>query len=158
VNRFAAILLTVALPVYALKTDRDKELSVYSETNQASAVETKLSGNVVIQQGTLRIEAASADLRHADGEITYAILKGGPAMMQQEIEGQGLLKAYASNIEYFIEDEKVLLQGAVRIERPRSEITSERIIYNIATGLMDAGESGHRVQMTIKPRLKETKR
>lgn len=150
-------LFFVAFPISALKTDRGQELFISSDESVVSETRAKLMGNVRVEQGSLKIEAAKADIKYHSGQIEHLMFTGSPVKMQQKIENQGLLKAVANSIEYFVEEEKIILQGAVRIERTRGEITSERVVYNVATGLIDAGQSGHRVKMVIKPLPKEPK-
>ncbi len=146
------LLLLCSSQAMALKTDRTQDMSIKSDTGSGSEERHELKGNVEIDQGSLRIRADDAVVEIANGEVSRVVFNGKPATLQQEIEDQGLMRAEATNIEYLIDGDKVILSGNVHIVRPRGSMRSERVIYHIDTGLLDAGSEGSRVEMTIKPK------
>jgi lipopolysaccharide export system protein LptA len=146
------LLLIVAMPASALKTDREQEMTVNADQSSSTADRTELTGNVKIDQGSLKIRAGHAIVDQSDGDISRVIFDGAPATLQQEVENQGLMRAEAANIEYLLAEDKVVLSGNVRIERPRGTMKSERVVYHVKTGLLDAGNQAGGVTMTIKPK------
>jgi lipopolysaccharide export system protein LptA len=155
-----ALLLSLVLvaPAQALKSDRDQPMQVGAD-NAKSNVEsgtTLLTGNVRIDQGTLSIRADRAEVEQKDQDIERVLLDGAPVHLEQDIENQGRLKADAQRIEYQLAEQKVVLTGNVRIERPRGVMTGERVVYRLDTGEMDAGQEGSRINMTIAPKPKAT--
>ena len=77
------VLAVLALPMAApAKTsDRNQRTNVDADSNDCSVNDTGpcvFAGNVVIDQGTLNILAARADIRRADGEIKTVKLTGSP--------------------------------------------------------------------------------
>ena len=65
---FAALSMALAMPAFALKSDRDKPMDIRSDSGTANANEgtATLSGNVHITQGTLEIRAAKAVVTQND--------------------------------------------------------------------------------------------
>lgn len=144
--------LLISAPVFALEADLHQDMVIQSDRSAGTAESIKLIGNVEIDQGSLKIRADQGEVQQKNGETHRVLFIGQPATLQQEIENQGVLKAEAKSIEYLLTEEKVILVGDVRIERPRGLITGERVVYFLDTGLIEAGEPGHRIKMTIKPK------
>jgi lipopolysaccharide export system protein LptA len=153
-RKLLGLLLIVAMPAWALKTDRDQDMTINSDQGTSDEHRSELTGNVKIDQGSLKIRSAHAVIDMKNGEIERVIFDGAPATLQQEVENQGLMRAEASNIEYLLAEDKVVLSGKVRIERPRGTMNSERVVYHVKTGLLDAGNQAGGVTMTIKPKPK----
>ncbi len=156
-QRLLSFLLLASSPAWALKTDRDQEMTINSDRSKAEGDRVELIGSVKIDQGSLKIRAARAVIDQVDGEIERVVFDGAPATMQQQIENQGLMNAAASNIDYLLSKDQVVLSGEVRIEQPRGTMHSERVIYHVDTGLLDAGDQAGGVTMTIKPRPRPAK-
>lgn len=153
-RNWLGIVLLASAPAWALKTDREQDMTINADQSTSNAERTELTGNVKIDQGSLKIRAAHAIVDQRDGDISRVVFDGVPATLQQEIENQGLMRAEASNIEYLLAEDKVVLSGKVRIERPRGTMNSERVVYHVKTGLLDAGNQTGGVTMTIKPKPK----
>lgn len=154
------ISLFLAAPAaLALETDREQTMQIDADDakGNAAAGTTLLTGNVRIDQGSLSIRADRAEVEQQDQDIRRVLLDGAPVHLEQEIEKQGRLKADAERIEYLLAEQKVVLSGNVRIERPRGVMTGARIVYSLDTGEMNAGEQGSRVRMTIAPKPKVAK-
>jgi len=151
-RRVCLLLLLACAQASALKTDRQQEMGLKSDRSETTSARTELTGNVEIDQGSLKIRAARAVIEQANGDVSRVVFDGAPATLQQEVEDQGLMRAEAANIEYVLSEDKVVLTGDVRIERPRGTMRSERVVYHVDSGLLDAGSEGGRVQMTIKPK------
>ena len=154
------ISLFLAAPAaLALETDREQTMQIDADHADGSAATgtTLLTGNVRIDQGSLSIRADRAEVEQKDGDIQRVNLSGAPAHLEQDIDQQGRLKADADRIEYLLAEQKVVLSGNVRIERPRGVMTGTRIVYQLDTGEMSAGEAGSRVHMTIAPKAKIAK-
>ncbi|MBI2396195.1 MAG: lipopolysaccharide transport periplasmic protein LptA [Xanthomonadales bacterium] len=151
------ISLFLAAPAaMALESDREQTMQIDADhaKGNAAAGTTLLTGNVRIDQGSLSIRAERAEVEQQDQDIRRVVLDGAPAHLEQEIEQQGRLKADAERIEYLLAEQKVVLSGNVRVERPRGVMTGARIVYKLDTGEMNAGEAGSRVHMTIAPKPK----
>lgn len=160
--RSASLLVVSALlaaPVLAAKTDREQPMQVganQSQTSEKTGI-TVLSGDVRIDQGSLMIRADRGEIEQKDGEVSRVVFDGAPVHLEQDIDQQGRLKADAKRIEYLLSEQKVVMTGGVRIERPRGVLTGERVVYHLDSGEMAAGEPGGRVNMTIAPKPKAAK-
>src|SRR5688572_28480826 len=148
--------LLAAAPAFALKSDREQPMQVGADSASSSVESgiTVLTGNVKIDQGTLSIRADRGEVEQKDEDVHRVILDGAPVHLEQDIDGQGRLKAQARRIEYMLADNRVVLTGGVRIERPRGVMTGERVVYHLDSGEMEAGEPGGRINMTIAPKAK----
>jgi lipopolysaccharide export system protein LptA len=146
------MLLLVTAPAWALKTDRAQEMTINADQSRAEGDRVEFTGNVKIDQGSLKIRAAHAVVDQKGGEIERVVFDGSPATLQQEIENQGLMNAAATTIDYLLSEDKVVLSGDVRIQQPRGTMRSERVVYHVKTGLIDAGNQTGGVTMTIKPK------
>jgi lipopolysaccharide export system protein LptA len=151
--------LLLAPPAHALKTDRDQPLNVSaSRWNGAlkGGVQT-LSGEVVIEQGSLKASADDAELFSADGDtgnIQRVVLTGKPATLTQQLDGgEGTVVATAARIEYSLADGIAQLIGDARVDRAGDKLTASTITYEVESGRMQAaGAEGQRVQITLQPR------
>ena len=139
----------------AHSTDREQPLQV-----NAGGLDGPVSQNgetvltdVIITQGTLRIEARRASVRRSDGEVTRVVLEGAPASLQQKNDDGQLMQAQAHNIDYDTSSEIVLLTGTVQIHQGRDEFRGERVRYDTRNGRItsDGGTDG-RIQLTIHPK------
>ena len=85
----------------ALESDRQQPLEVNADSTDGMLGDgiTTLKGNVEIRQGTLLIRADQAEVDKTDGKVRRITLRGNSASLQQEIEDQGLVKAWARTIE-----------------------------------------------------------
>jgi lipopolysaccharide export system protein LptA len=160
--RSASALVVIAVlssSAFAAKTDREQPMQVganQSQTSEKTGI-TVLSGDVRIDQGSLMIRADRGEFEQKEGEVNRVVLDGAPVHLEQDIDNQGRLKADATRIEYLLSEQKVVMTGGVRIERPRGVLTGERVVYHLDSGEMEAGEPGGRVNMTIAPKPRAAK-
>lgn len=138
----------------ARSDDRDQELNVDAGglDGPISQHGVTLLTNVIITQGSLRIEAANAAVTRDNGDVTRVVLQGKPAALQQENDDGVLVKAQAHRIDYDTSTETVVLTGAVRIDQGRDVFRGERVRYDTRNGRItgDGGEGG-RIHLTIQP-------
>ena len=144
---------------FARSTDRDQELKVDAGglDGPISQSGDTLLTDVIITQGSLRIEAARATVSRDDGEVTKVVLQGEPASLQQENDDGVLMKAQARRIDYDTHIETVVLTGAVRIDQGRDVFRGERVRYDTRNGRItgDGGQGG-RIELTIQPKARTT--
>ncbi|MBD8527168.1 lipopolysaccharide transport periplasmic protein LptA [Pseudomarimonas arenosa] len=153
----SALCLLLPLPAMALKSDREKEMSLdagHGDIVLSDNGRALLSEGVKIEQGSLRIESRDAEIISQAGEIKQAILTGSPATVRQDLDTGGQMQARANRIDYDLASNVLLLTGSVVITQPEGELRGERVRYEIDTGQMEGGAPGSRIQMTIKPKQK----
>lgn len=155
-----AFALTAPL-AQARESDREQPMNVEADDidlTMENTSDTVLKGNVRITQGTLRIDAGQATITRKDGDIVRAVLTGTPASMQQENDEGTPMKASASNIDYDVTGEVVVLTGNVAVDQGADTLRGQRVTYDLKAGKLNASGDGTgadgRIRMTIQPRPK----
>ncbi len=150
------LLLSLAAPASALKSDRQQLLNVDADTLDAGLDDNRavLEGNVRITQGTLVIEAATATLTQGEQQETRRVLlTGSPVTLEQDLDDGGRLKARANRVDYDVEGESIVLTGAANVSQPRGDLSGETIVYNTVTGKLNAtAAAGGRVHLKVQPK------
>lgn len=154
-----ALLALAAPTAQALKSDADQPLEVAANhftTNQNKHL-TVLTGAVKLTRGTMKGESDKGTVYQNDAdEISRVVLEGKPARMQQQLDGGGLMRATAANIDYDTDKSTAILTGnAFVVQEGRGEFRGERIVYNTESGeLTGEGNSGGGITMKMQPRSK----
>ena len=172
----AALLLASVTPAHALSTDSDQPISILAdaaEHDDATRM-TIYRGNVVIDQGSLHITGDTVTVNFdAHDQVTKITSVGKPSHFRQLPDGDtGHRKAWAKQMEYFPEQDLIMLFGEARYEKDRSRVEADRLVYDSRNArfkaLTDAagassGEEGQatgkkpeRVRIQIKPKKKST--
>ena len=142
----------------ALESDRQQPLEVNADSTDGMLGDgvTTLDGNVEIRQGTLLIHADSAEVDKTDGKVSRITLSGATASLQQEIEDQGLVRAWARTIEYKVSTGMVILTGEAEVEHPQYEVSGEQLRYDLNLqhfeGSGSEGDNG-RVHIRLDPEV-----
>lgn len=154
-----AILLACTLyagTASARSTDRNQPMDAESNQNTCTlgdAGQCELTGNVKIIQGSLNIDAAKATIFRAGGDISRALLSGGPVVLNQQMDDGTQMTARASNVDYNLKTDVVVFTGDVQLQQPRGTMSGQRVVYNLKTGSIDSGGQGNgRVKMRILPK------
>jgi lipopolysaccharide export system protein LptA len=156
-----ALLLAAALGstgvASARSSDRNQPMDVAANSSDCSVDADgpcTFSGNVQINQGSLAISAAHADVRRGGGDIREVKLTGSPVQMKQQMDDGALMNARAARIDYNVQTDTIVLTGDAFVEQPgQSSIQSGRIVYNTRTGqVQSGGEAGGRVKLRLMPK------
>src|SRR5690606_33620048 len=102
--------------------------------------------------GSLRINAARAEIIQRGEQIEQVILTGKQATMQQDMDDGSTMNARADRIVYEPKKELLTLTGNYQVESPRGSNSGQRMVYNMASGQMQSGGDGTRVRTVIQPR------
>ena len=154
---FAAAL--VATSAQALRSDREQPIRVSSDTvdvNQKTGV-SKYAGNVVLVQGTLRIEANEVLVYFRNNEVDKVFAKGKPLHYRQRIDGhEQEVQASARRLEYYATKHRVDLYDRVAFRQGEDVFQSPVVRYDLNTTQLTAegGTSPERVHSVITPRSK----
>lgn len=151
------LMLAAAPALEARKADRDQPMGIRADRQSGGLGDDDsvvLTGNVEIEQGTLRVNAATATVERRGGEVLRIVLEGSPVRIRQLSERDEPIDASAARVTYAPTDEIMLLAGGARVSQPRGELQAETIRYNLDTGNIDSGGDGNRVQMTIQPKAR----
>ncbi|MDO4709515.1 MAG: lipopolysaccharide transport periplasmic protein LptA [Pseudomonadota bacterium] len=149
-----AVLMTGS--AWARSSDRNQAMTIDSNWQSCGLGENmscELRGNIVINQGTLRINAAQGTIQQNNGRPSRARLSGGVSMRQEMDDGTPV-NTRSSAVDYDFSTEIIILTGNVEINQPRGNLRGERVVYNMKTGQVQSGgqEGGGRVRMTIQPK------
>jgi lipopolysaccharide export system protein LptA len=114
----------------------------------------KFIGNVVITQGSLRIQANSAVIHRVNGDSNRAVLTGTPVKLTQKLDNGSTFNADAATVDYDLANETVVLTGSVSIDQPgRGTMASQKITYDLKTGRVESGGEGNgRVSLRMLPK------
>lgn len=140
----------------ALPSDANQPIRLLAD--RATYVErtgvTTYSGNVSIEQGTLKITADDITLSLSnDRKITSAVATGKPAVFQQAIsQKQGLAKGQATRIDYDAKTGIVTLAGNAKLTQAGSSFSGDTIRYSLKAGDVEANSGrGQRVELVFPP-------
>ncbi len=152
-------LTLVANPVHALPEDRSQPIKI--EADRADMNEKKglstYSGAVILQQGSLSIEADKITIRSNTDGINEVMAYGAPAhFSQQPATDKPMTHAYGESIEYLLSSEKITLTGQAKLIQNGDAFSGKRIVYDIRHATVEAigGDTpaDGRVQLIIQPR------
>jgi lipopolysaccharide export system protein LptA len=150
-----------AVSAWALPSDRNQQITLLADraTFSEKTGVTTYTGNVVIEQGTMKLQANSivANL-NSRKEISTITANGSPARFQQKLEAnKGLAKGQAQKIVYNAETGIITLSGSAMLEQDGASIRGATLRYSMNKGDIEAvggssnQNSGGRVQIVIPP-------
>lgn len=147
--------------VYGLEADRQQPIEIHAD--QAELDENKgeahYVGNVELTQGSLIIRADSLIIKaNSASQIQQVTATGNPAEFNQTPEeGKPPVVAKAKIIDYYVADEKLVLQQDAIVVQNESTFQGSKIQYDIRNHRMQASSTGsktapgERVKMILPP-------
>lgn len=155
------LLLIGASSAFALPSDRQQPVSLEADKatfNEKTGV-TTYSGNVVIQQGTLKIQADSivANLNN-NRQIQSVTAQGSPAKFQQQLNSKDdLARGEGRRIIYNAQTGLLTLTGNAYLSQNGATFRSETLTYSMNKGDIEAsgGQKG-RIKIVIPPSSQQT--
>jgi lipopolysaccharide export system protein LptA len=139
----------------ALPEDRNQPIRITSDSAVQEAGRVTYRGDVVVIQGSLRIDAAQVVVNHVDGRVQRVVATGAPARFQQQPEPEGgLVKAAARTMIYYQGENRIELLRNAQVERDGSTVAGDRIEYLIGSETVRAQSSADqqgRVEMVLQP-------
>jgi lipopolysaccharide export system protein LptA len=158
--RGAALLCALLAPlaVFALTSDRQQPIHIEADSvvlNDAAGTAV-YHGNVHFTQGTTHLEADEVTVYSADRQkVDKVIADGGPATFRQRPDNQPEdMRGQARHIEYYANDQRVILEREAHLWQGKNEFSGSRIEYSIANQTVKAKSNNEqgRVQVIIQPR------
>lgn len=108
---------TLDIKAQYLLIDENKGVSTYK-------------GNVLLTKETLVIKADSITV-YSDGEkLIKAFIEGTPADVQHHPDNEEKVHSQANNMEYFVNDEKLILKGQAFVNQGEQSFSGETIEYD----------------------------
>lgn len=150
------IVSAFATTAHALDSDRDQPVHLeadHATFNQQTGV-TVYSGNVIITQGTIRIQAdnvvANLDANRSIKDVTAT---GKPAKFQQKISpDKGIAYGEGDQVFYDAAPSQITLTGHAKITQDGSVFNGNTLRYGMKQGDIEGnGNKQQRVQMIIPP-------
>jgi lipopolysaccharide export system protein LptA len=160
---FLTVGLFVSIDALALPDDRQQTISIESdsaERNQKTGL-TVYSGNVIISQGSILIEADQITLHYEGSKISRIECIGTPASYQQKPQMEGaMLVARAEHIDYLLADDKIFLKRNAVLSRNGTIVKGDSIDYDMKNETWkakgnDLGEQ-KRIQLVIPPSVQNS--
>ena len=172
-TRIAALSLSAAVlisagAVQARSSDRNQPIHINAAQAEADNQErvTIYRGDVVITQGTMRITGDTVWIYFDESNaITKLVSEGKPAHFRQlPDDGDEYQTADARRMEYYADEDLIVMLGNARYGEGNNRVTAERIVYDSRNGRMTAdarpgryteegGDGGKsRVNITITPK------
>jgi len=152
------LLCLLASAGWAKKSDREQPVDLTADQSEFDAETgfTLITGNVVIEQGSLEIHSDEARVFMQDGRMSRILLDGEPATWRQQLESGEWMDAESLQIDYDVNAEQILLIGNAVVDHPQGEITGDRISYDLAAEkLRGDSRNGGRIKMRIDPDVVE---
>jgi len=160
--RLSALFLPalLAVPLCVLAADNERQLPVNLRADRIDVDQKKglslYHGNVIFSQGTLRLNAAHAEIRNRDNAVESVTAEGKPVRfrhrpdeMTEFIEGEAL------RIVYQVPAQLADLYGEVQVQRGRDLFQSAVLHYDIENQVMIAeGANEQPVYAALVPRTK----
>lgn len=96
-------------------------------------------GNVSIEQGTLKINAAKIEIFAPDNHIERIVANGRPVSFQQTMDSGKRAIGKANHVQYNVKAKQLSLTGNASLVQDKDTFSSPNIVYSIATGELKAG-------------------
>ena len=150
------IFAVMSASALALPSDRSQPISLVADKatyNDKTGI-TTYTGNVVIEQGTMKLQADSIVAQlNSKREIQTITANGRPSKFQQQISAEkGVARGEAQKIIYNADTGIITLTGNAYLFQDGASIRGNSLKYSMNKGDVEAqGSSSNRVQIIIPP-------
>ena len=153
-----ALFLLPPVTAQALKDDTEQAILIVADEavrDEKSGL-TVYRGNVLMNQGTIRIEADQITIYKIKIEGDKIVAVGSPAHLAQQPEPDGpMMHAWGGIIEYYRTEERMLLLKDAQLEQDGSIVRGDRIDYlideQVVKAVSDGSNTERRVEVVIPP-------
>lgn len=160
-------LMCLSVSAFALQSDRNQPISLVADkaTYSDRTGVTTYSGNVIIEQGTMKLQSASLVAQlNKDKQISTITATGSPAKFQQQLDSnRGVARGEAQKIIYNADTGIIDLIGNAYLYQNGASIRSNTLKYSMNKGDIEASGSSNttgspkgRVQIIIPPNANKT--
>ncbi len=148
---------------WALDSDRQQPLEIAADQAELNEGEgfSIYSGNVIITQGTMKIEASQVKVTFNDQGINTMLATDGHhdglAYMSQQSEPSAtgkseLMEAWGERIDFQINTEYLTVLGRAKLIQQGNQFSGHQILFDMPKDSVKAsGGQGKRVNMTFLP-------
>lgn len=142
---------------WALPSDRDQPIRVQADSAEIDDRKgvAVYRGGVVITQGTLKITGDTVTITQtAGGDIDVFTSVGKPAYYEQQpAADKEVVKAYGLTIQYFAENERIVLIDQAKVIQEGNTFEGEKIVYDTRRQIVNAGRATGASVTTPRPRI-----
>ncbi|MGI2108383.1 lipopolysaccharide transport periplasmic protein LptA [Shewanella frigidimarina] len=153
----SSILCILSLPATAKQGDLKQELKIASVSQSADIKNNQIvfNGPVTIVQGTININADQLRAFTPENSTSKRLIATGtPATFSQELDDGKIGTASANEISYDLATTTLTLTGNAKLDQSGSQVTGNKIKYNISAQELIAESTGtgqDRVITIIQP-------
>jgi lipopolysaccharide export system protein LptA len=155
-------LLLLAAPL-ASATSGDTQQPITIEADRAEIDERQAvsvySGNVLLSQGSLQVEADTVTVHAEAGQLRRIIAEGSPVHYRQQRDNEADIRGQSLRMEYDADSKRLLLLNNAELWQGENRFSGERIQYDpeqdrvIASGAAEGeGADRPRVRVTLQPK------
>ncbi|VTU08000.1 cell envelope biogenesis YhbN [Actinobacillus indolicus] len=158
----ATALLSVSFSAAALKGDTDQPINIDSGS-QSLDMENNVvvfSDNVVITQGSIKINASKVTITRQEGKKETIDASGAPVTFQQTLDNGKPVNGKGNSVHYDLGSEFLTLIGNAELKQLDSFIKAEKITYDVKKQQLKATSGGKsRVKTVLIPsQLQDSKK
>lgn len=157
INFLAAAALAIPMLAHGLATDKDKpiELNADSAELDQTTGTSVYTGNVVITQGSLKVNADKVTVYTADGGVQRIVGVGSPARFRQRPEGKDEdVKGEGRTLEYLAASRELVITTNAMVEQGGDVLKGDQIRYQLNTDRVQASRGAgqeERVRILLSP-------
>jgi lipopolysaccharide export system protein LptA len=155
---FVILLVTTALAIaagtaQALRSDAKQPINIHAKSvdvSEKTGVAT-YRGNVVLSQGTLKIEADRLEVHVRDGRTHVVRASGNPVQLRTRTDAGEDLHITANRAEYYVQERRINLYDNVILRRNKDVVTGSTVRYHFDTQSLSADGGDKGVSAVIHP-------
>ncbi|MEN8175539.1 MAG: lipopolysaccharide transport periplasmic protein LptA [Pseudomonadota bacterium] len=157
-GRIFAILVALMLvsPPGGAQEHLPVEITSDTAEHNESANRVTYAGNVVVTQGVMTMRCSHLTLSTAEDADRIIVATGEPVHFHREAtEDASEIHARSARAEYDLDNRTLTLIGDAEVEQQGDRVSSDRIVYDLATSTVKAGvaaEGKQRVRTVIQPK------
>ena len=148
---------------WALESDRQQPIEITADSVELNEGDgfSIYSGNVIITQGTMKIDASQVKVTFNDDGMETMLAtegnNGGLAYMRQESEPTGdgkgdIMEAWGKSIEYQLNAEHLTLLGSAKLIQRGNQFSGHEILFDMPKENVKAtGGEGKQVKIIFLP-------
>ena len=146
---------------FALEINSDVVHIVADKMRFDMSSETSIySGNVTLKQGDVELTGDHIEVKQENNTVISMTAKGDPAKYSQTTIDGNNIYAQSRLIQYFANNNQLVMIDQAKLQQDDQIIESERIVYNTKTQTLQAGQNpelndnAQRVKITLTPNNK----
>ena len=142
---------------WALPSDRNQPIRVQADSAELDDKQNVAvyRGDVIITQGTMKITGNTVTItQDNNGNIKVATAVGKPAHYEQKPSAdKDTVKAYGLTIQYYADENRIVLIDQARVEQQGKTFEGEKIVYDTQRQIVNAGRANGNKITTPRPRI-----